>query len=249
MTVCSRNSNSDPDILSGLETIVTVGASPELSLATGGDQKITAPFWLPVLTGWVMSSGQVMTGGMLSAFEVKAKVIHLEIWSIMWEALIEIKSRVSPYVTCNLVEWRDSTQFWLLWFNIMALESSTLITCPFKYTKKVEYTVPFKAWPAPLVEIYLPRCCTTTLNRHTALLPDGSVNVYVTGVVPTLKVPPELWVWKSVGCTPVLSSQRRQTLRNRRSQLPGGTAPTTRGLVVPIQQPTFKRFGIATISQ
>ena len=79
MTVCSRNSNSDPDILSGLETIITVGASPELSLATGGDQKITAPFWLPVLTGWVMSSGQVMTGGMLSAFEVKAKVILLEI--------------------------------------------------------------------------------------------------------------------------------------------------------------------------
>ena len=39
----------------------------------------------------------------------------------------------------------------------------------------------------------------------------------------------------------MLSSQRRQTFPNRRSQLLGGTAPTTRGLVVPIQRPTFKK--------
>ena len=46
---------------------------------------------------------------------------------------------------------------------------------------------------------------------------------------------------EQVACTSLLSSQRRQTLPNCRSQLPGGTAPTTRGLVVPIQRPTFKR--------
>ncbi len=33
-----------------------------------------------------------------------------------------------------------------------------------------------------------------TLKLHVALLPAPSVNVYTTGVVPTLKNDPELWV-------------------------------------------------------
>ena len=46
---------------------------------------------------------------------------------------------------------------------------------------------------------------TTTLKVVVALLPDPSVNVYVTGVVPTLKKLPGEWVLPVRVATPKLS--------------------------------------------